>query len=614
MKLKMLFVFVLLLLNVGVYAQNHLDNGNVYYDFFNYREAIKEYELALKNERTFKNEGYLLEHLALSYLYTFQYEKAEKYFEELIKLGDKKATPTAYLDYGNVLKIMGKYEQAREQFSYYSKIEKKDAYTAFLNRSLSWAEKNKDSVNNKIVITPTAIDVSGQSLGYCLYDNGLFFSQATDSIIDTYSNLFDLRFGTLVNKLQVKVSQNYVDEISFPFNEGSPCVTKDGQTLYFSATALKIKKDASRKVGNVEIIDDGVGTLKIYVAKLVDGKFTDVLELPFNKQFNCMHPAISDDGNTLIFSSDMLGGYGGLDLWKTTRKSDGNWTTPINLGEKINTSENETYPILFNGMLYFSSKGHVGFGGYDLFKIQLDVNLLAIGVATNLGKPLNSSKDDMALLLLSDGKTGYFSSNRDNAKGFDKVYYFDDGTVSNQLIALKEKEAEDKLKQANAPSTPAPPVSTATTQVVAPVSTTPTEVKVAATNNIKKSVTTPKPTSQPKITIPMLTVLFNFASAELNTEGMKTLDEWIISWKNNKTKKITLTGYADCRGATTFNQKLSAKRVAAIKQYLVANGVPVSSIVSIIAGEIEAQKICKVCDQCSDEQHASFRKVELKAN
>lgn len=94
----------------------------------------------------------------------------------------------------------------------------------------------------------------------------------------------------------------------------------------------------------------------------------------------------------------MPGGYGGLDIYKCTKLADGRWSSPINLGDRVNTSEHESYPFMLGNDLYFASKGHVGFGGYDLFKCTIGVNS-TISVAQNIGKPFNSSKDDVALIL-----------------------------------------------------------------------------------------------------------------------------------------------------------------------------------------------------------------------
>ncbi|MFN3446555.1 MAG: hypothetical protein ACK44D_12505, partial [Bacteroidia bacterium] len=357
-RLLVVLFSILVGFNQSLFAQESIEKGNAFYDFFQFKEAIKEYEFALKNNRTTKNEAHVLKRLAYSYLYTFQYSKAEAKFNELVLLGDKKASPEVYLDYGNVLKIQGKYDKARDQFNYYNTLMKSDSYSAFLTRSLNWAIKNKDSVRTKTYVGVTNIDVSGQSLGYCFFDNGLIYAHAKDTNYNEFTTLFDLGFITKIDSVNFTKGDDVVSDINFPFNEGSPCLSPDGETLYFTATGAKVKEGEVRKSGSGQTSADGVSNLRLYSSKLDNGKFSTITELSFNdKNYNYIHPTVSADGNTLYFASDMPGGYGALDIYKTTRNADGTWTTPINLGEKVNTTEQEGFPFLIGDKLYFSSKG-----------------------------------------------------------------------------------------------------------------------------------------------------------------------------------------------------------------------------------------------------------------
>ncbi|MBW7846149.1 MAG: PD40 domain-containing protein, partial [Bacteroidia bacterium] len=234
--MKYLYLFLFIAGTSVVYAQSAIEKGDLYFDFFHYKEASKEYEKALKKERTYKNEAHLLTNLAYSYLYTFQYGKALNVFEELVKIGDKKPNEQVYLDYANLLKIIGNYPKAKEQFKYYGTLTKKSGYVMQLERSLNWAIKHNDSINKKVLIAKTNLDVSGQSLGYTLFDNGIIYAQAKDTNYSEYTTLFDLRFAKQIDSVTFKQEQEYVGLITFPFNVGSPAISADGQVLYFSAT------------------------------------------------------------------------------------------------------------------------------------------------------------------------------------------------------------------------------------------------------------------------------------------------------------------------------------------------------------------------------------------
>jgi outer membrane protein OmpA-like peptidoglycan-associated protein len=590
--IRLLFIAAALFCGVNqhVTAQESVEKGNEFYDFFQFKEAIKEYEFALKNNRTIKNEAHILKRLAYSYLYTFQYSKAETKFSELVKLGDKKAAPAVYLDYGNVLKILGKYDKAKDQYAYYNTLMKSDSYSAFLNRSLNWAIKNQDSINKKVYVGVTNLDVSGQSLGYCFFDNGLIYAHAKDTNYNEFTTLFNLGFVTRVDSVTFTKGDDVLSDINFPFNEGSPFLAPDGETLYFTATGAKIKEGEIRKSGIKETSTDGVSNLRLYGSKLANGKFTGVFELPFNdKNFNYIHPTVSADGNTLYFASDMPGGYGGLDIYKVTRNTDGTWTTPINLGEKVNTTEQEGFPFLVNDKLYFASKGHVGFGGYDIFVTTIGNNF-TLSNPQNMGKPFNTSKDDMAFVLDKDGTTGYLSSNRDSENGMDKVYYF------------------------NTNYTPVPkktilPKADTTTVTLAKAEPT---LKKDAAKSISIKIEEDKEVSN-KLTGKLILVTngyFKFNSSILPSD-LKAFNDVYDLWKTDKSARIEIVATTDCRGSEQYNLALSKKRALAAQKFFVQKGVPTNKITAIGTGEEVTEQKCTDCDQCTEEMHQENRKVQI---
>jgi outer membrane protein OmpA-like peptidoglycan-associated protein len=593
-RLLVVLFSILIGFNQSLFAQESIEKGNAFYDFFQFKEAIKEYEFALKNNRTTKNEAHVLKRLAYSYLYTFQYSKAEVKFNELVLLGDKKASPEVYLDYGNVLKIQGKYDKARDQFNYYNTLMKSDSYSAFLTRSLNWAIKNKDSVRTKTYVGVTNIDVSGQSLGYCFFDNGLIYAHAKDTNYNEFTTLFDLGFITKIDSVTFTKGDDVVSDINFPFNEGSPCLSPDGETLYFTATGAKVKEGEVRKSGSGQTSADGVSNLRLYSSKLDNGKFSTITELSFNdKNYNYIHPTVSADGNTLYFASDMPGGYGALDIYKTTRNADGTWTTPINLGEKVNTTEQEGFPFLIGDKLYFSSKGHVGFGGYDIFVTTIGNNF-TLSNPQNLGKPFNSSKDDMAYISDKDGVTGYLSSNRDSDNGIDKVYYF-----NNNYTPVPKKTVLPKTD----------------TTLVAIAKVEPTLKKdavkaVTTSNNVEENNKTVVTAKTEKKMVLLQNAYFTFNSSNLPSD-LKSFNEVLTLWQKDKNAVIEIVASTDCRGSEEYNLALSRKRAVNAQKYFTQRGVPANKITAIGVGENTTESNCDDCDKCTEEMHQANRKVQL---
>jgi hypothetical protein len=169
----------------------------------------------------------------------------------------------------------------------------------------------------------------------------------------------------------------------------------------------------------------------VYVSKKDDkgnwGKFEN---FPFNSdEYSIGHPAISADGQTIYFVSDMPGGFGQTDIYET-HQENGTWSKPTNLGEVINSPGKEMFPTVFNdGTLFYSSDGNAGLGGLDIY-MSTPQNKRFTSIL-NLGYPLNSNADDFSLLLNSDFKSGFMSSNRAGGKGYDDIYSF---TSSKEII------------------------------------------------------------------------------------------------------------------------------------------------------------------------------------
>ncbi len=610
-----LFFISTFLISTQVFSQNmEIQRGDVHYEFFQFKEAIADYQEALKVYNP-KVEAYLLERIAQSYKFTFQYTKAEEYFTKLIKLGDKSTAPDVYLDYAAILKINGDYARSRDQYNYYLTLFPNDAFANFQLKSLSWAMRNKDSIRNFTVV-PTNLNISGQSLGYCFFDNGIMYSNLKNKgDKKNQTQMFDLDYADIKDSITFVDGEKFMDGIQFELNEGSPSVSEDGMLVYFSANATKVKNGIVKKrVGDIEISSDGVSNLKIYVAKFENGKFISPQELPFNnKEYNCTHPCITDNGNTLYFASDMPKGFGGMDIYKVTRDENGKWGSPENLGQTINTSENEIYPFVSAKVLFFASKGFNGFGGYDLY--QSKMNLGNPTVPINMGMPFNSPKDDVAFICRSDGRTGYFSSNRGSDEGSDKVYFY----IDNRLLAEPKPviiaSAETKKTEEKKPPLPNASVAKVAPAVVAkPEVAKVKSIPVEANKTVKKkSLKTPEISNDDELLkLVFEEVHFKFNDVSIPTSIYPTLDSAIHATKLSKTVKIDVSAHTDCRGRSEYNQKLSERRAAVVKQYLIKKGVASSRIITHGFGETQLLNQCADGVECTEEQHQQNRRVDIK--
>jgi outer membrane protein OmpA-like peptidoglycan-associated protein len=240
------------------------------------------------------------------------------------------------------------------------------------------------------------------------YGNGLIFCSDrrtaslvsyTDDNSKTFSDIYFAAPGS-------GKASHFSSSIRTPLNEGPASFTSGGKKIYFTRNENTRQKSAA--------------SLGIYTADLVNGDWTNIQPFAHNSsKYACGHPALSEDGSTIYFISDMPGGYGGTDIYFSTQK-DGQWQQPQNLGPAVNTPGNEMFPFVhIDGSLYYSSAWQPSSGGLDIFVTRY-VNG-AWERSRRLPAPVNSIADDFAYVCDPGGKKGYFSSNRD---GSDDVYEF----------------------------------------------------------------------------------------------------------------------------------------------------------------------------------------------
>ena len=204
---------------------------------------------------------------------------------------------------------------------------------------------------------------------------------------------------------------NFQKASNSKFNEGALCFTPNGTRVFFTRNSSKVNKSSKKR------------ELMLFTAIVnKQGKWSKITPSNLNNPaYSIGHPAVSPDGNSLVFASDMPGGQGGTDLYMASIESDGTLGTPVNLGPKINTANNELFPWYNQDkQLFFASNGHPGLGGFDLFVTEIREGKEPF-TPMNLQSPINSASDDIAIAFHADMQ-GYFSSNR--RKGNDDIYRF----------------------------------------------------------------------------------------------------------------------------------------------------------------------------------------------
>jgi len=251
------------------------------------------------------------------------------------------------------------------------------------------------------------LDLVAPSSGVQFYKNGIIYLYDTK----TGQKNMEIPFGS-IDTYYAPLEGNTMGEpelfsnlYAFPFPSESVSFTQDEKTMFFS------RETEARSTGKI--------VEKIYQTEYITshkkrktGWSKNITELPFNgDEYSCTQPSVSADGNIMVFSSDMPGGRGGYDLYIVVRTSEG-WGKPVNIGSTVNTADNENHPFLLNPeSLFFSSNGHPGFGGYDIFMTKFDHKKWTEPV--NLGEGINSPDNEFAFVMDRDNPSrAFFSSTR----------------------------------------------------------------------------------------------------------------------------------------------------------------------------------------------------------
>ena len=395
--------------------------GDYHFGNENYGKAVERY-LRVENP-----DVSVQRKIALSFIELDSVDRALVLFQTIINAGDDIETED-YLSLAQLQDIKEDYAEANKNRRKYARLKAREVRVSLFETSDTYYQRLLNSVSKydlKNLETNTEFSDFG---GYAIRSgenndkiNMVFTSsgiQNTGKIskgkyIRPERPTFNL-FASDFNLDSLSSSNaNLIGgtEMNTAFQDGPAAFSLDGESVYFTRSGVKSGKDAALH-------------LNIYIANYKNGNLSRVRNLPFNDdEYSVMHPSVSADGTRLYFSSNMPGGFGGFDIYYVNISSNGRYSKPINLGQAINTEGNEVFPFNYNdNVLFFSSDSHPGLGGLDVYMtFGLDTDDQQV---INLGNPFNSSKDDFSFYIDSEFKFGYISSNRPGGKGEDDIYSF----------------------------------------------------------------------------------------------------------------------------------------------------------------------------------------------
>ncbi len=433
---RYIYSSIFLLMFSSVFAQKSTSEikADKLFDRFAYKKAIGYYNESVK----LSPEG--LRRLAESYRNLGMFAESEDAYSKFILEGEFTDSDMYY--YGMVLKSNGKYSESEKWLIEYAEKHPADIRSKeFLEKGHGVKEFLKDEGRYKVINLD--MNSAHQEFAPAYYNSKLVYTstlvQGVQPIKKSYSwnqkPFLDLYQAEISADGQILAAQSIDNKgiINKSMHEGAASFAKEGAIIAFTRNNYNGKSK------------EGVVKLQIFFSQNVEGKWQKDTPFKFNNaEYSVGHPSLTEDGKTMYFASDMPGGFGGTDIYKIEIINGSEWGEPINLGEKINTEGDEMYPFVHDktGTLYFASEGHTGLGGLDIYMAVM--NNKTVEKVLNMGAPINTNFDDFSLIIDKEQKKGYFASNRDSGKGDDDIYMFEILKPFESSKYLKGKVTDNK--------------------------------------------------------------------------------------------------------------------------------------------------------------------------
>ena len=617
MKNLKIFLTLLLMSSLSLTAQNKdTKNADKYFSRYEFVEAIEAYNKLIEKGN---GDEYVYARLAESNYNIFNTVEAERWYAKALKTSDDSEM---IYKYTQMLKANGKYESSTKWMRKFAELNPKD------DRAIAF-KSNPDYIpgilegEKEFEIKTLEFNSEQSDFGGNVQNDILYFSSARNKTrrnygwneepyLDIYQVVSTMDGGDQEAEL-VK------GEINTKHHEGTVTFSPDGETMYFSRESFFER----------EYDDIKNSVFYLYKAIKEGDKWSYVEALHINnRNYSISAPAMSSDGKTLYFHSDMPGGYGLKDIYKVSVNSDGTVGEIENLGENINTAGNDRFPYSSKeGTLYFSSDGHLGLGGLDVFYISKS------GDVVNAGIPINSNSDDFAFTINDETGEGFVSSNRSGGKGNDDIYAIKRLEPCNIMLITTFIDSDTGNPLANVSVI----IKDASNRVVSSQSTDENgqvSYEVTCEKALEISGTLPdyegntfsfagsedeevnlqlelKPIDKIIVgdRVVLNPILFDFDKSNITSQGAFELDKLVAVMNKYPDIVILAESHTDTRGTDKYNEKLSDRRAKSTVQYVISKGIDASRITGVGKGERELKVDCGF--KCTEEEHQMNRRSEF---
>ncbi|MRI00395.1 OmpA family protein [Kriegella sp. EG-1] len=639
-KITLLVTFLVLITNFSGHSQERLINkADVDYDAYSFKPAIDIYKRVM-------DKGYvsadLLKKLGNSYYFNADYVEAADSYKKLIDSYSNDVGPEHYFRYAQCLKSIGQYDDSNAMMAKFTELTSDDNRAVMYQNDKDYIAEIKRN-SGRYNVGPFEYNSPYSEFAPAFYKEGLIFSSDRDTgNLARYRHTWNSKdFLDLYKVNADSVSDNTVTKLSKEVNtrlhESTSITTKDGNTMYFTRNNFK---------GGKYIKDEnGVIRLKIFKASLKEGVWQDIEDLSFNSDsYSVAHPVLSPDEKTMYFASDMKGSLGESDIFKVSINDDGSFGDPVNLGNNINTEARETFPFVTSEeILYFSSDGHPGLGGLDVFGTKIADNKYD-GAILNVGEPINSKMDDFTFIIDETSKKGYFASNRLEGRGADDIYSF---TETKPLVFDCQQEitgtVRDKISNEVLVGATVMVIDEDNQEILSTI--TDSEGKYSLVldcnqgNFVRAQIQGYVPSEEyigksdgkPKIIdfylerdtvtagfgddlaklLQLSTIYFDFDKYNIRKDSEIEVEKVIAAMEKYPSLKIKVNSHTDSRGKDSYNLWLSQKRAESTVNYMVSKGIDESRLQGEGFGETKLVNECANGVKCSAKNHELNRRSEF---